>query len=638
MSAFNKLSMVAQYDDMCRYINTLVGQIAILEQDLETQLRFFDKEFRRAKQIHEKEQDEIKSENGSLQKEIRKLNRHLAEARSALVREAEEKKILGKEKRNLLNHMRQVRELVLSNEGLVNADAHRKRVIKCLDVDRLSTIQSDDSDDCVADLDYDRTEEEIIDNDRSRRSNAFEQAMDEINNQHDQPTLPYRYISDKNSDQEQQPPTELRRSSRRSENARSSYHRSSQVGTAEIAAAAELVRKNKERLASMALDTDSNTADTDDNDFEHVKQQLKLIEESRKDRMTPTISTPSLKGVRGATLSAKSAASLMRNMSTKNCSTPVPNAHKFVHKRSFKPGTCGPCGKKLAFYGFAVSCENCGIVSHVECQNQCPLPCVKITTPCTKSRSRKILISDYVNNDAIPKVPALIIHCCNEIERDDNIATEGLYRAAARHTEVDELHQKILKSKTGMPNLSKYDVHLLANVIKRFLSSLDESLITTTLWSHLSEAAKQNTGLEKLQYFTYFIGCDLPAANRETLAYLMLHLHAIAKNSDKNLMTKENLAKALAPTIVGNSCRNPPTSTILSENKTQLQIMLTLFEVEEDFWLKYVHKEPPKVASLGSRLLDTPQSSGVKTRSSTRGSRFMGATLPTPKMKPLFPS
>lgn len=630
MSAFNKLSMVAQYDDMCRYINTLVGQIAILEQDLETQLRFFDKEFRRAKQIHEKEKDEIKSENGSLQKEIRKLNRQLAEARSALVREAEDKKFIAKERKNLLDQMRRVRELVLSEDSYGNIDAHRKRVIKCLDVDRLSTIQSDESDDCVADLDYDRTEEEIIDNDRSRRSNAFEQAIEEINNQHDQPTLLYRYL-DKNSDQEQQnQPSEQRRSSRR---------RSSQVGTAEIAAAAELVKRNKERLASMALDTDSNTADTEDNDIEHVRQQLQRYEESRKDRMTPTISTPSLKNIKGATLSAKSAASLMRNMSTKNCSTPVPTAHKFVHKRSFKPGTCGPCGKKLAFYGFAVSCENCGIISHVECQNQCPLPCVKITTPCAKSRSRKILISDYVNNDAIPKVPALIIHCCNEIEREDNISSEGLYRAAARHTEVDELHQKILKSKTGMPNLSKYDVHLLANVVKRFLSSLDESLITTTLWSHLSEAAKQHTGLEKLQYFTYFIGCDLPVANRETLAYLMLHLHAIAKNSDRNLMTKENLAKALAPTIVGNSCRNPPTTTILSENKTQLQIMLTLFEIEEDFWLKYVHKEPQtKSASLGSRLLDTPQSSGVKTRSSTRGSRFMGATLPTPKMKPLFSS
>lgn len=632
--------MVAQYDDMSRHLRDLTTDNAKLQRELEIRDHCFDRELKRVKQLFDKEKELIRSDSESLQKEIRKLNRQLAEARSALVREAEDKKSIARERKSLLDQMRRVRELVLNEEEYGRNDAHRRRVIKCLDVDKLSTIQSDDSDDCVADLDYDRTEEEIIDNDRSRRSNARDDdLLEDLANHNDQPTLLYRYI-DRGSDNENQHKVETRRSSRRNENGRSSYTRSSIVGAAEIAAAAELVKKNKERIASMALDTDSNTVDTDDQEIENVRQQWQNYEESKKERMAPTISTPSIKSHKGATISAKSAASLMRNLSTKNCSTPVPAGHKFQHKRSFKPNNCGPCGKKLAFYSFAVSCENCGIVSHVECQNQCPLPCVKITTPCAKSRSRKILISDYVNNDAIPKVPALIIHCCNEIEREDNITTDGLYRAAARTTEVEELHQKILKSKTGMPNLSKYDVHLLTNVVKRFLQSLDESLITTTLWSHLSEAAKQHTGLEKLQYFTYFIGVDLPTANRETLAYLMLHLHAIAKQSDKNLMTKESLAKALAPTIVGNSCRNPPTSTILQENKTQLQIMLTLFEIEEDFWLKYVHKEPAgKTASLGTRLLEAPQSSsGVKTRSSTRTSRFIGATLPTPKMKPLFSS
>ena len=630
MSTFSKLSLVAQYDDMCRLVNKLIKDSAEEEENCISALNDIQKRMVNREAAHEREKENLRSEISLIQKDIKKLNRQLAESRTALVREAEEKKSLARENKALVSQIRQVRQLV-EKESYGDTDAHRKRVIKCLDVDRLSTMHEDDSDDCVSGLDYDRTEEDILDADNSRRSNVFDDALENLNS-NEQPTLLYRYL-DKNfeknhhNDNNDEPRRSIRLATQHRRSAQSSSTGPTSASTG----------NTRDKYGDVNIETDSNSMETDDNDIELVRQQLKTAEERK--RLASTNSTPNIKELKGrsATLSAKSAANLMKSIS--NVSTPVPNAlkpHSFVTKKCFKPDVCGPCGGKVGFYSACVKCEVCGAISHPDCKDKCPLPCVKITAPSTRSQ-KKILISDYVNSDAVPKVPALIVHCCNEIEREDNIITAGLYRVVAHTKDIEELQFKILKSKSGMPNLSKIDVHLLTGVVKRFLQSLDESLITTTLWSHFSEAIKLDSDIEAKTHMSYYISYDLPTANRDTLTFLMQHLHAIAKHSDKNMMTLKNLAKTLAPTVVGNSCRNPLQSTILNETKIQIQIMETLLSIDEDFWAKFVQRVPPannnQTNSLGSRLLAETPSSSHKPR--TRGSR-LGGTLPTPKLKPLF--
>jgi hypothetical protein len=46
---------------------------------------------------------------------------------------------------------------------------------------------------------------------------------------------------------------------------------------------------------------------------------------------------------------------------------------------------------------------------------------------------------------------------------------------------------------------------------------------------------------------------ELPAPNRDTLAYLCLHLQKVAMNAAQNKMPVENLASCLCPTILGSS-------------------------------------------------------------------------------------
>lgn len=640
MSTFSKLSLVAQYDDMCRLVNKLIRDSADEEDACIAMLESLQKRWNSREATHEREKESLKSEIHSLQKEIKKLSRQLTESRTALVREAEDKKSVAREKKALLDQIRQVRQLV-EKESYGDTDAHRKRVIKCLDVERLSPIQSDDSDDCVSGIDYDRTEEDILDTEhRSPRksSNAFDDALESLQ-PNEQPTLLLnRYMGlEKNQEANNHHLDNLRDEPRRS--TRLASHRHSRHGSCEQSnpptSASSSNHLNK--FADSNPETDSNSLETDDQDIEMVRQQLQKYEADKREKLASSNSTPNIKDLKkSATLSARSTANLMKTMST--IGTPVANAlkpHNFCLKKTLMPSdNCVSCGFKVKFYSSSYRCQTCNILCHPDCKDNAPLPCVKITAPNARSRQRKILISDYVSADAVPKVPAIIVHCCNEIEKEENITTPALYQAIGSTREIEELQQRILKSKSGMPNLSKIEVVLLTGVVKKFLQSLDESLITTTLWNYFAEAIKLNTDLDAKTHISYYIENDLPTANRDTLSFLMQHLHIVASYSDKNLMDVKKLSKVFAPTIVGNSSRNPDQSKISHETRTQVQIMDALFSIDQSFWSGFVQKmQPtPRATSLGSRLLTgTPNGKDSRTRDSR-----LGATLPTPRIKSLF--
>jgi len=98
-----------------------------------------------------------------------------------------------------------------------------------------------------------------------------------------------------------------------------------------------------------------------------------------------------------------------------------------------------------------------------------------------------VLIADFAPQTR-PMIPALIIHCCNEIEKR-GLKEEGIYRISGSNKEIRELKDKILNSKAGIPSLAKYDVHVLCGVVKQFLRDLDEPIVTRILWRDFVRAA-----------------------------------------------------------------------------------------------------------------------------------------------------
>lgn len=656
MSTFSRLTLIAQYDDMCRLVNKLIKDAAEEEDAIIRMLTTLQKKWISREQAFDKEKNDLKDVTNGFQKEIKKLTRQLEESRKALDREFKEKKKVAEEKRVLMEQIEKVKELVLSSESQ-ETDAHKRRVIKYLDVGRLPAIQSEvsqDSDDCCS-LEYDKTEEDIIDTmsrqpRRSRNALQSDAFLDVLENlpATEQPTILCRYLN-KNSDDDQDPGFEQQ--SRRRTTRRAATTTVTHQQMADLQA-----RSTSSTRAKQLYDTESDcNGIPSDNDIERCREQLKQMEEKSREKLAASAcSTPNMKGLnRAATLNAKSTASLMKiNSNLNGPATPsVMRSHKFVTKKNFAAGDCRSCQFKLAFCSNVARCEICGIRCHPECKDKCSEACVKNVVVEKKSGQKKLLIKDYVNNnDTGPKVPALIVHCCDEIERGEKIRTPGLYRVAEYHKQIEELFDKIKSSKSGIPNISNVDVHVLTGVVKRFLQHLDETLITTSLWGNFAEATKLETEVESLIRMEYYIINNLPAANRDTLSYLMQHLHAIDRNSKYNNMTFKDLAKALAPTIVGNSCRDPSSEILKIEAKTQIQILETLLKFKLDFWEQIVQKirttnEPQSRGttatnehqSRGSRLLNnTPRSNANESHGRILRSSRLGTTLPTPKMKSLF--
>lgn len=75
----------------------------------------------------------------------------------------------------------------------------------------------------------------------------------------------------------------------------------------------------------------------------------------------------------------------------------------------------------------------------------------------------------------------------------------------------------------SLPTLSNVDIHVICGCIKDFLRSLREPLIPTNLWKDFSNAVQ--TVDEKTAVHELFAAINkLPQANRDTLAFLVMHL------------------------------------------------------------------------------------------------------------------
>lgn len=90
------------------------------------------------------------------------------------------------------------------------------------------------------------------------------------------------------------------------------------------------------------------------------------------------------------------------------------------------------------------------------------------------------------------------------------------------------MKERLLKSRTGLLDLSHYnDIHLICGVVKDFLRSLSESLLTNALWKTFANIVEEESDVIKQDHFDNLIQ-QLPKPNRDTLAFMILHLQRVA--------------------------------------------------------------------------------------------------------------
>ncbi|CAG6021839.1 rac GTPase-activating protein 1 [Menidia menidia] len=316
--------------------------------------------------------------------------------------------------------------------------------------------------------------------------------------------------------------------------------------------------------------------------------------------------------------------------------------HEFVSKTVIKPESCVPCGKRIKFGKISLKCRDCRVVSHPECRDRCPLPCIP-NMGGTPVKIGEGVLADYVP-DTSPMIPPLVVHCVSEIEQR-GLHEAGLYRLSGADRTVKELKEKFLRSKT-VPVLSKVDdIHAITGLLKDFLRNLKEPLLTFRLNRPFMQAAEvsDDDNSKALMYQTI---SDLPQPNRDTLAFLVLHLQRVADSLDTK-MDISNLARVFGPTIVGHSIPNPEPMTILQDTKRQPKVVERLLALPVDYWGQFVMAEietpnldhlvienancyatPERMSMLGP--LTTPEHQFNKTPSSSSLSQRMKSSL-TPR-------
>ncbi|XP_069683890.1 rac GTPase-activating protein 1 [Periplaneta americana] len=313
--------------------------------------------------------------------------------------------------------------------------------------------------------------------------------------------------------------------------------------------------------------------------------------------------------------------------------------HAFFNKTVIYPENCGPCGKRMKFGKVAVRCRDCRASCHPECKDQVPLPCVPVGNTPTRRGGAMGCIADYTPPTA-PMVPSIIVHCVNEIELR-GLNEVGIYRVPGAERDVKGLKEKFLRGK-GVPNLSKVDIHVICGAIKDFLRSLSEPLVTHSLWQDFVKAA-ENVYAEDGRAAMYQAVCELPQPNRDTLAYLIMHLQRVAECPECK-MPAENLAKVFGPTIVGYSTMDPEPMVMLHETKKQVAVVELLMSISSDYWANFVNADTGSVNTVPSEIFLTPSTECLLPRSgssktiftpssrsfSARGKRFF-ATPPAIK-------
>ncbi|XP_052094781.1 rac GTPase-activating protein 1-like isoform X1 [Mytilus californianus] len=561
-----KLTFLAAFDDLMR--NAKVLQVGI-----EPEFRRFvgnQQECQRKWRDAEVELDRIKEKVKALEEENSLLKTKLRHAHVQIEREADERRRIEHNKLELDQQIGLVRELLCDKNSksmlhdhdrerlaFLNTFTQQKSRLDTSPSRRLNTI-NESTHSILSDSDYDKTEDDL------------QTTYLRSGRKYKRPSAP--------------PMEEAEPKRRRSDEEKESSLITTTTVTLDavgkpIAATTNVTsgpqRKLNKSFSEPALDkygspttrmADSEP-ESDDSCYATPGNRNNNRRKSRSRRTTSTADTP---GMRKALSASKG----------------LNRVHFFISKTVIKPETCTPCGKRIGFGRMAMKCKDCRASCHPDCKDSLPLPCIP-TAPSTPGGTKLSggLLSDYTPLDP-PYIPGIVVHCVNEVEAR-GLNEIGLYRVPGSDSQVKELKKDFFKGK-GIPNLSHIDdIHVICGCIKDFLRGLKEPLVTYGLWKDFVHAA-ENRDKCMGESEVYQAISKLPTPNRDTLAFLILHLIRVSECKECK-MPSTNLAKVFGPTVIGYSVPDPEPLQMINETKYQAMVMDKFFEIPESYWEKFLN-------------------------------------------------
>uniref|UniRef100_A0AAY4EDG3 Uncharacterized protein n=1 Tax=Denticeps clupeoides TaxID=299321 RepID=A0AAY4EDG3_9TELE len=239
-----------------------------------------------------------------------------------------------------------------------------------------------------------------------------------------------------------------------------------------------------------------------------------------------------------------------------------------------RPETCVPCGKRIRFGKMALKCRDCRVVAHPECKRMCTEQC------CPIAHGNPPATEDTLESFAPftrPRVPLLIVQCVSEIEKR-GLEEKGVYRVPGGERMVKELRERYISRKGSLMLNKVDDIHVVCGLLKDFFRKLKEPLVTFRLHKTFMEAGEILDDDNSAALMFQAIG-ELPPPNRDTLAFLMLHLQRVMQ-SPPCQMDKNNLSRVFGPTIVGHGMAEPCPMTIMKDTNIQPKVRFLQLPIE----------------------------------------------------------
>ncbi|CAF2215058.1 unnamed protein product [Rotaria magnacalcarata] len=310
-------------------------------------------------------------------------------------------------------------------------------------------------------------------------------------------------------------------------------------------------------------------------DDHHEQKSLSPINSALPKLISPTIEQKTL-------TPSTPASNLNSNSSPSNITKLHSRGHNFISRNILIPETCCVCLKRIHFGKLAYRCQGCNALCHTGCKENCTTLCL----PNVKTPNRGAVCKFSPREPNQLQIPALLVHCINEIEQR-GLQELGLYRLNVIESQAKELKDRILKSRTGLFDLSQYnDIHLICGVVKDFLRSLSESLLTDALWKSFASAVDEEFDSIKHQKFDSLIH-QLPKPNRDTLAFIILHLQRVSTSTICR-MPILNLSRTMGPAVIGYSSKHVSGIDLVGETYKQTKLLEFFLQMPSNYWSKFL--------------------------------------------------
>ncbi|XP_073951653.1 rho GTPase activating protein at 100F isoform X1 [Choristoneura fumiferana] len=198
-----------------------------------------------------------------------------------------------------------------------------------------------------------------------------------------------------------------------------------------------------------------------------------------------------------------------------------------------------------------------------------------------------------------PPVPLIVRRCVEEIERR-GLDIIGLYRLCGSANKKRILRESFERNSRGVelaPD-SVPDINVITGLLKDYLRELPQPLFSRCLYQMTLDALgvclpDDREGNARLM--ASIVEC-LPRAARATLVFLLDHLALVVAAQDRNKMSPQHLAVALAPPLMLHS--QPPTDLDYQRPIHVLQCLLQIWPAPK----RSVRRGEPATGLRGNRV------------------------------------